>query len=301
MIITQVSKYILPEKGYGGSSRVIDWLTKALIKLGHTVYLVSRKGTHIPGAELIETPKNVADYTPYIPEDTDIVHFHDTNTVFPDRPFIITMHGNDTNANFLPNTVFLSRHHAARHKSDRYVYNGIDPSEFIFQEEKDDYFLFLSKVSRKIKGHKTAVKLAKLHGFNLIVAGGWRLNFNSKIKYVGEVDGIKKAKLIAGAKALIFPIQWNEPFGLVVPEALISGTPVITTNWGSMPELVPDDVGFRCDNFEEFEAAINNVHRISKHRCREWAIDNFSSDVMAKSYVEKYIKIIKDKNPIERG
>ena len=292
MIITQVSKYILPEKGYGGTSRVIDWLTKALIKLGHTVYLVSQKGTNIPGAELIETPKNVADYTPYIPDDTEIVHFHNRNTVFPDRPFIITMHGNDTNAKFLPNTVFLSQHHAARHRSDRYVYNGIDPSEFIFQEEKDNYFLFFSRVSRKIKGYKTAVQLAKLHGFNLIVAGGWRLNFRRNIKYVGEAVGIKKAKLFAGAKALIFPINWNEPFGLVVPEALLSGTPIITTNRGSMPELVPEDVGFRCDNFDEFEAAINNVHKISKHRCREWAMEKFSSDVMANSYIDEYNKIL---------
>ena len=295
MKIAQISKYKLPQKGYGGTSRVIDWLSKALIKLGHTVYLISRKGTNIPGVELILTPKNVSDFTPFIPEDTDIVHFHDTNTVFPDKPFIITMHGNDSNAKFLPNTVFVSKNHASRHKLDRYVYNGIDPSEFIFQEEKDDYFLFLSKVSRRIKGIRTAIELAKIHGFNLIVAGGRRLNFSSNITYVGEVEGIKKAKLLAGAKALIFPIIWNEPFGLVVPEALISGTPVITTNRGSMPELVPNDVGYRCDNFEEFEAAINNVHTISNYRCREWAMDNFSSDVMAKSYIDEYIKIINSK------
>ena len=297
MKIAQISKYKLPEKGYGGTSRVIDWLSKALIKLGHTVYLISRKGTNIPGVELIPTPRNVSDFTPYIPQDSDIVHFHDTNTLFPEKPFIITMHGNDSNAKFLPNTVFVSQNHASRHKLDRYVYNGIDPSEFIFQEEKDDYFLFLSKVSRRIKGIRTAVELAKILGFKLIVAGGRRLNFSSNITYVGEVEGIKKAKLLAGAKALIFPISWNEPFGLVVPEALISGTPVITTNRGSMPELVPNDVGFRCDNLEEFKMAINNVHTISNYRCREWAMDNFSSEVMAKSYIDEYIKIISTETP----
>ena len=298
MKIAQISKYILPEKGYGGTSRVIDWLSKSLVKLGHTVYLISRKGTDIPGVELFHTPKNVSDFTPYIPEDTDIVHFHNEAAVIPDKPYILTMHGNNkADATFLPNTIFLSQNHASRHKLDRYVYNGIDPSEFIFQEKKDDYFLFLSKVSRRIKGIRTAVELAKIHGFNLVVAGGRRLNFSSNIKYVGEVDGIKKAKLLAGATALIFPISWNEPFGLVVPEALISGTPVITTNWGSMPELVPDDVGFRCDNFEEFETAINNVHTISSQRCREWTMNNFSSEVMAKSYIDEYLKIINSKTP----
>ena len=298
MKIAQISKYRLPQKGYGGTQRVIDWLTKALIKLGHTVYLISLKGTNIPGAELIVTPKKVTDYTPYIPEDTDIVHFHDPATLIPDKPFILTMHGNNpSNTKFLPNTIFVSRNHASRHKLEQYVYNGIDPSEFIFQEAKDDYFLFLSKVSRRIKGIKTAVELAKIHGFNLVVAGGRRLNFRSNIKYVGEVEGIKKAKLLAGAKALIFPISWNEPFGLVVPEALISGTPVITTNWGSMPELVPDDVGFRCDNIEEFGAAITDVHTISKQRCREWAMGKISSEVMAKSYIDKYMKIISSKIP----
>ena len=64
-----------------------------------------------------------------------------------------------------------------------------------------------------------------------------------------------------------------------------------------MPELVPDDVGFRCDNFEEFETAINNVHTISSQRCREWAMDNFSSEVMAKSYIDEYLKIINSKTP----
>ena len=70
MKIAQISKYRLPPKGYGGTERVIDWLTKALIQLGHTVYLVSLKGTDIPGAKLIVTPKNVTDHSPYIPEDS---------------------------------------------------------------------------------------------------------------------------------------------------------------------------------------------------------------------------------------
>lgn len=294
MKITQISHYKLPVKNYGGIQRIIEWLSKALVQLGHTVYLVSQKGTDIPGTILIPTPKNVTDYTPYIPHDTDVVHYHSTPLVFPDKPFLVTIHGNGKpDEKFLPNTVFLSRNHAARHDSNRYVYNGIDPNEFIYKDNKDDYILFLSKVSRSIKGVDTAVELAKKLNFKLIIAGGRRLNFRKNIKYVGEVDGRDKAILLAGAKALLFPIRWKEPFGLVVTEAHISGTPVITTNWGAMPELVPEDVGYRCDSNDELAHAIESIERISPSNCRKWALQNFTSEIMARSYLREYENLIR--------
>ena len=294
MKITQISHYKHPVKNYGGTQRIIEWLSKALIQLGHTVYLVSRDGTDIPGTIVIPTPKKVIDYTPYIPVDTDVVHYHSTPLVFPDKPFLVTIHGNGKpNEKFLPNTVFLSRDHAMRHESNQYVYNGVDPNDFIYKNEKENYMLFLSKVSRSIKGVKIAVELAKQLGFKLIVAGGHRLNFHKNITYVGQVDGMKKAGLLAGAKALLFPIRWKEPFGLAVTEAHISGTPVITTNWGAMPELVPEDVGFRCDSFEELAHAVESVERISPSNCRKWALQNFSSEIMARSYLREYENLLR--------
>jgi glycosyltransferase involved in cell wall biosynthesis len=129
-------------------------------------------------------------------------------------------------------------------------------------------------------------------GFKLIIAGGWRLSFRRNIKFIGEVDDKEKAELLAGAKALIFPTNWEEPFGLVTIEALASGTPVITTNKGAMPEVITPDVGFRCNSFEEFQEAIKRIDEISPRKCRERVEKNFTAEIMAEKYIRAYEKII---------
>lgn len=128
--------------------------------------------------------------------------------------------------------------------------------------------------------------------FKLIVAGGWKLSFRKNIRFIGEVDDREKAELLAGARALIFPTNWEEPFGLVTIEALASGTPVITTNKGAMPELVTPDVGFRCNTFEEFKEAINRIDEISPRKCRERVEENFTAEIMTGKYRNAYEKII---------
>src|SRR3989475_4925046 len=93
------------------------------------------------------------------------------------------------------------------------------------------------------KGYHWAVEAAKRTGHPLIVAGGWRPSFTGSIKYVGEVDGATKAALLARARCLWNPAEWDEPFGLVTIEALLSGTPVLGTRRGALPELITPQVG----------------------------------------------------------
>jgi len=97
--------------------------------------------------------------------------------------------------------------------------------------------------------------------------------------------------LLAGARALLFPIRWEEPFGIVVAEALISGTPVITTPHGAMPELVTPDVGFLCRDEQELEEAIGRVATLSPAACRQRALEHFTSSVCAHKYVHYYQRL----------
>jgi glycosyltransferase involved in cell wall biosynthesis len=106
------------------------------------------------------------------------------------------------------------------------------------------------------------------------------------------VGGERKAALIAGARALLSPIRWEEPFGLSVIEALASGTPVITTPRGAMPEIVTEDVGFLCSADEDYGRAFAEIESISRARCREYVEERFSVARMAEGYLELYRRIL---------
>lgn len=293
MKIVHVSHYKLPVKNYGGTQRVILWNARAQKKMGHDVVLLSLKGTRLDDLEVHEIPRELDDYGPHIPSGADIVHLYATPGVPPKYPHIVTIGGNGKpGETYSPNTVFVSRDHARRHGSSQFVHNGIDPDEFEYRATKDDYFLFLSKASWKVKGLETALQLARRTGINLRIAGGRGISFSRKIKYMGMVGGRKKAGLLSGARALLFPIQWEEPFGLVAAEALMSGTPVITSERGSMPEVVTDDVGFRCNGIDEMEQAIRSVGDIAPAACRARAEMLFTSEAMARSYLLKYREIL---------
>jgi len=251
---------VLPVKKYGGTERIAVNLMREQAKMGHKVYLLSLKGTDLPFVDVIRIKKPIPNFESYIPDRIDIIQLYSTPQVIPRKPYLVSIGGNGKpGEKFLPNTVFLSRDHATRHGSKHYIYNGINLAYFTYNERKENYFLFLSKVSWKVKNVNLAIKLARVMGFKLIVAGGWRLSLRRNIKFVGEVDDKEKAKLLAGAKALIFPTNWQEPFGLVTLEALASGTPVITTNKGAMPEVVSSEVGFRCGTFQQFQEAVERI------------------------------------------
>ncbi len=277
---------VLPVKKYGGTQRIAVNLMKEQANRGHKVYLLSLVGTHLHSINVTTIKRPIRNLENYIPDNMDIVQLYGTPQEIPPKPYLVRIGGNGKpGEKFLPNTVFVSRNHAIRHGSRHYIYSGINPGDFIYREKKENYFLFLAKVSWKVKNVNLAIKLAKAMGFKLIVAGGWRLSFRRNIKFVGEVDDKEKAELLAGAKALIFPTNWQEPIGNVTLEALASGTPVITTNKGAMPEVVTPDVGFRCNTFEEFQEAINRIDEISPRKCRERVEENFTAEIMNRKYI----------------
>ena len=295
MHVAVASHHRLPVEGYGGPQRVVVALVRGLVALGHRVTLLAQPGTRVPeAAKVVEVPpstlKNAnADLTPFIPEGPEVLHAHfPLNKAPKDLPFLQTLHGNwKAGAALPPNTVFLSRDHARRHGSEAFVYNGLDPSEYIFRRRKEQWDLFLGKLHSD-RGYHWAIEAAKRTARRLIVAGGWRPTFSSVIKYVGEVDGKRKAVLLARARCLWMPAQWDEPFGLPTIEALFSGTPVLGSKRGALPEILTPDVGAVAATLEEMIAAAQTIGTRSPEACRARAERHFSHLRMAESYVRMY-------------
>ena len=293
----------IPVAKYGGTERIVQWLAAEFVRMKHQVTLVGLPGCNLPGVRCLAA-KTAQEAHALIPEDVDVVHFHSWEPKDNFRkPWLYTLHGNSTTPHDLPsNTVCISANHAQRHGRKVFVYNGIDPDEFMFQEKKGEHLLFFSKVRRRVKGARRALKLAKEHNQSLVVAGGYRLDLlkvgglfdslRAGVQFVGELGGVEKARCFANAKALLFPIDWEEPFGLVMIEALMSGTPVIATPRGSVPELINDKVGALFNSDEEFAKALSHVQNCKPKDCRDWAIENFASSVCARNYLSLYEKLI---------
>ena len=299
MHIAVASHQPLPAKGYGGPQRVIMALVRGLAALGARVTLLAPPGTRVPEATVVAVPpRKFGDgsaLAPYMPRDADLVHVHfplrHAPPSLPSRPLVQTVHGNlKAGAAAFPNSIFLSRDHARRHKSETFVYNGLDPADYVFRrfaKRAEQYDLFLGKL-HSAKGYHWAVEAAKHTGHRLIVAGGWRPSFTGSVQYVGEVDGTTKAALLARARCLWNPAQWDEPFGLVSVEALLSGTPVLGTRRGALPELIAPDVGALCDTMEEMIAAAERIQTRDPAACRAHAERFFTHLVMAAEYLRMY-------------
>jgi glycosyltransferase involved in cell wall biosynthesis len=208
------------------------------------------------------------------------------------------------------------------------VYNAIDTTHFPFVAEKKDYFITLARFSRD-KGQHIAVKLCAALGYRLRMAGtvagictNRRLFLelanplssyrhtddfryysdevlplvvrNRKITYVGNVVGKRKLTFVSEAKALLFPIDWEEPFGMAVIEALACGTPVVAMRRGAMPEIIQHGYnGFLADNEQEFAEYMRRIDEINPEDCRQSVEEFFSADAMALAYIERYKEAIK--------
>jgi glycosyltransferase involved in cell wall biosynthesis len=181
----------------------------------------------------------------------------------------------------------LSADHARRHGGTAFVHNGVDPSDFVFRREKADYDLFLGRLHR-VKGYRWAIEGAKRSGRPLVVAGGWRPSLSRRLRFVGAVNGEKKAGLLAGARCLWMPALWDEPFGLTLVEAMMSGTPVLGTRRGALPEVVTDEVGALGETLDELVALRASIERCDPHACRRRAERWFSHTIMAQEYVRMY-------------
>jgi hypothetical protein len=291
--VTLVSHYRLPVRKYGGTERVVVALARGLAALGHRVTLVAAPGTQVPEANVIEVPPEVVtshdvDLATIVPRDADVIHVQFLVGRRPSRPFLQTMYGEGPPGYVASSdTVLQSWKHARHQGSEIFVYNGLDPADFQFRAEKDDYDLFLGRLHR-VKGYRWAIEGARKARRRLILVGGWRPSLRPGIKFIGTVDESEKVRLLAGARCLWVPALWEEHFGLTTIEALFSGTPVIGTKRGSLPELVTPEVGALCDTVDEMVAAVATIDTKSAAACRAHAVKYFSHLAMAEGYLRMY-------------
>lgn len=186
------------------------------------------------------------------------------------------------------------------------VYNGMEIEKFKFEKKQGDYLAFLGRYSSE-KGADLAVSVASQAKEKLKMAGTvWGDGFyNEKIKPylkkdeiedLGFLNGKKVSDFLRNAKALLFPIRWEEPFGLVMIEAMACGTPVIAFNKGSVPEIVKHGkTGFVVENEKEMIEAIKNIDKIDRTECRKYVEENFTVEKMVERYERVYEKIINSK------
>lgn len=310
--LSEVGSGLHPKPVPSGSGFLIhDLLVRGLAELGHEVFYLLRKGADKPlpaGATLVSEPGAEVDVVHTISDrDYDLVEERQSRG----KPWVTTCHI-DPEAFGLErgptteNWIFVSRTLAELHGRSRYVWNGIDPSEYIFSESKDDYFLFMSTMNWGVKkGLDVALSLSSQLGFKLVVAGTGQdyesinrvAEMCAKIgaRYVGDARGREKAELLAGARGFLFPTKLYEAFGLGMVEALMSGTPVICSDRGACPEIITPDVGFVCKSEDDYVAAINNIASISPMACREKAMTQYHYLRMAAAYAVEYQKEI-DRN-----
>lgn len=282
----------LPARGYGGTQRVTSWLAKGLAELGHEVSVIAGTGSRVPGARVIEADvKRLSapdpDLAPLLPPRADVLHAMRPLAAAP-LPFVWTQHGNAQPGRALPpNAIFLSANHAARHGGIAYVHNGLDPAEFRFSAAKQPFDVFLGRL-HAVKGYRWAIEGARRTGRRLVVAGGWRPSLRRGLRFVGSVDGERKARLLADAACLWMPAQWDEPFGLTLIEALVSGTPVLGTRRGALPEIVTPETGALADTLDELVAARDRVGRLDPEACRARVLQHFTHRTMAEGYLRQY-------------
>jgi glycosyltransferase involved in cell wall biosynthesis len=200
----------------------------------------------------------------------------------------------------------ISKHQASVHPTLALttIHHGIDMTKYRLQAKKEDYLCFLGRIA-PIKGAHTAIEVAKRAGIPLKIAGEiqpiFRDYFDTMVKphidgrfieYVGEVDLEMKNQLLGSSRGLLFPIQWSEPFGLVMVEAMACGTPVFALPGGSVPEVVrPGISGAISFSAEEMADTVRNA-TFRPEVVRGWVEQRFSVDIMVQRYVALYEEIL---------
>jgi glycosyltransferase involved in cell wall biosynthesis len=248
---------------------------------------------------------------------SDIIHVQSAQCLafsrFTSRPFVLTLHG--------PHEAHLSRFYshyqniqyvAISHAQAameslpkiRTIHHGIDLDQYRFVETKQRYLSFIGRIA-PIKGTHIAIDVARRTGIPLKIAGEvqpiYKEYFEKKIKpqidgefvqYVGPADLKAKNELLGNSMAMLFPIQWSEPFGLVMVEAMACGTPVVAMPGGSVPEVVQEGVsGHICRSVQQMVHRIQNL-ALDSMTIRQYAADNFSIEGMVREYIQVYESVM---------
>ncbi|MGH8000398.1 MAG: glycosyltransferase family 4 protein [Brasilonema sp.] len=276
---------------------------------------------------------NVKEYTVYemlelsqvyeIAKEFDIIHSHLGITALPLASFVQTPTVHTVHSSFTTDNRNVYTHHhkqpyvsisnAQRQVNLNYVgtvYNGIDLKDypFVAQHQEPPYLAFLGRFSPE-KGPQHAIAIAKQAGWCLKMAGKVDkvdTEFfeqeiaphidGQQIQYLGEINHAEKVELLGNAAITLFPITWQEPFGLVMIESMATGTPVIGINLGSVSEVIDHGVsGFVCQSYDEMAAMIPVALELNRQTCREQVDTKFSVRQMVDGYEAVYAKIIKDR------
>jgi glycosyltransferase involved in cell wall biosynthesis len=328
----------VPPKLYGGTERVVSYLTEALVDLGHDVTLFA-SGDSVTSAKLeaawpraLRLDPTVRDaMAPHvllmervrsIAHEFDVLHFHLDYLPFPlfsqmDTPFVTTLHGrldlpelqpifdtfseapvisiSDSQRQPLPQANWLNT-----------IYHGLPENLLTPQpQRKPEYLAFLGRICPE-KRVDTAIRIAAQSGLPLKIAAKVDkvdmdyfkteiepLLSEAHVEFVGEINEAQKPEFLSGAKALLFPIDWSEPFGLVMIESMACGTPVIAFNRGSVPEVIDHGVtGFITEDVQGAVAAVQRIDELSRTRIREQFERRFSAKTMAQNYVDGYTTLI---------
>ncbi len=190
------------------------------------------------------------------------------------------------------------------------VYNGINPHDYKFfaQPQEPPYLAFLGRLSPE-KGPQHAIAIAKKAGWKLKIAGKVDvvdtefyeqeiapLIDGQQIEYLGEINHSQKTELLGNAAITLFPIAWREPFGLVMIESMVCGTPVIGINLGSVAEVIEHGKsGFVCNSYDEMAEMIPDALKLDRLTCRQYVENRFSVSQMVDGYEAVYQKLIQER------
>ena len=327
----------VPPKLYGGTERVVSYLTEELVRLGHEVTLFasgdSRTSARLESgcSKALRLTRSCSDPLAYHTilldkvlaraGEFDILHFHTDYSHFPatrglQLPTVTTLHGRLDLADLKPlyqrfsQQPLVSISQSQRPPLGRVnwvgnVYHGIPPNLYQLQPEHGNYLAFLGRISPE-KRPDRAIRIALKAGMPLKIAAKVddvdREYFRSEIEpllknpgieFLGEINEEQKNRFLGNAYAYLFPIDWPEPFGLTMIEAMACGTPTIAFCCGSVPELITDGVtGFIVKSEEEAVEALKRVSGLSRARCRATFERRFTNSRMAKDYLSIYEALV---------
>jgi glycosyltransferase involved in cell wall biosynthesis len=330
----------VPPQYYGGTERVVSYLTEELVRQGHEVTLFA-SGDSVTKARLVapcrrslrldkECVDQLAHHIVQLElvlkssNRFDIIHFHTDYLHFPLSrreaiPHLTTLHGRLDIPDLVPlyqeftEVPVISISNAQRQPLpwlnwQGTVYNALPEDLYRFRETPGTYLAFLGRISPE-KRVDRAIAIAKGIGLKIKVAAKVdavdRAYFEHTVapllkdplvEYIGEIGDSAKDEFLGNAYALLFPIDWPEPFGLVMIEAMACGTPVIAYRHGSIPEVIEDGVtGFIVDGLEDAIRAAERISTLSRKRCRRMFEQRFSASRMAAGYLAVYQRLIGSK------